>query len=192
MLGRNLQDVQRQLFYYHAKQARRWLHARDLREDRGLVTREVVVQLVNHLKKSPDQLLHPKITDRVLLPAAKGLLSQLEMEREAAKAEQGNPERVMDWWPGATIVGKKKRKRRVNGKKQGATASQGVNAEGSGDEDGALGWGEDEMDVDEGGVLLSEKEEFEGFNSPVMMSPEGSEMGGEGEGEGGEEEDEVE
>lgn len=155
------------------------------------MTEKVAVQLANHFKKTETQLLHPRITDTVLLPAAKLVLSQLEMEREAAKAEQGYPERVKDWWAGPTGVGKKKRKRMMNGEEEEATATQGVSAGGPRDEDGALGRGEEEMDVEEGGVWLDEEEKFEGFESPVMMSPGGFEMG-DGEGEGEEEEDEVE
>lgn len=44
------------------------------------------------LQETEIQLLHPRITDTVLLPAAKLVLSQLNMEREAPKARQGYPD----------------------------------------------------------------------------------------------------
>lgn len=131
------------------------------------------MQLAKHFQKTEHQLLHPRITDTVLLPNARWVLSQLELEREVAREKQGHPERVQDWWAEAPMIGKKKRKRMMMGEEQGATAAQSVGAEGLRDEDGGLGRGEEEMDVEDGGVLLDEEEEFEGFESPVMMSPGG-------------------
>ena len=46
----------------------------------------------------------------------------------------------------------------MKGETQGAADTQSVSVEGSGDEEGALGRGEEEMDVEEGGVFLDEKE----------------------------------
>ena len=145
------------------------------------MTKEAALQLANHFQKTEYQLQHPRITDTVLVDNAKLALSQLELEREAARNEQGHPERVQDWWAAPTMVGKKKRrKEKMVGKKHGATAGQSVTTEGLGDDVGALGLGEDEevekeMEEEDGGVLL--EEEFEGFESPAMMSPVGSVVG---------------
>lgn len=180
-----------QLFNYHAKQSGRWLQAVLLSEKRDFVTKEEASQLGQHLDKSEYRLQHPRIIDTVLLPGAQWLLSELETEQEAAKAEQGNPERVHDWWAEPTMVGKKHGKKMRARERREAAAAQNVSAEGLREEDGASGWEDSEMDVEEGGVLLVEEEEFEGFNSPVMMSPGGPEMGdGAGEGEDEEEEEE--
>ena len=141
------------------------------------MTKEAALQLSKHFEKTEHQLKHPRITDTVLLPNAKWVLSQLELEREVAREKQGHPERVRDWWAEAPMVGKKRRRGMMMREEQGATAAQSVGAEGLRDEDGALGRGEEEMDVEDGGVLLDEEEEFEGFESPVMMSPGGSVIG---------------
>lgn len=113
----------------------------------------------------------------MLTANAKWVLSQLEVERNAARGEQGYPERVQDWWAAPTMVGKKKRKGKMMGKKQRATADQSVNVEGLRDEVDALGLGEEEMEDQDGGVWLEDEQEFEGFESPVMMSPTGSVIG---------------
>lgn len=143
------------------------------------MTKEAALQLAIHLKKTEHQLQHPRITDTVLTTNAKWVLSQLELEREAARDEQGYPERVQDWWAAPTMVGKKKRKGKLLGKKQGASAGQGVSVEGLGDDVGALGLGKDqeleEMEEEDGSVCSEET--FEGFESPVVMSPAGFEMG---------------
>ncbi len=142
------------------------------------MTKEAALQLAEHFEKTEYQLQHPRITDTVLVANAKVVLAQLELERDGARAEQGYPERVQDWWAAPTMVGKKKRrKEKMMGKKHGATAGQGVSVEGLGEEVGALGLGQDEegdgrMEEEEGGVLS--EEEFEGFESPIMMSPVGS------------------
>lgn len=147
------------------------------------------MQLGKHLEKTEDQLRHPRITDAVLFTDAQRALSQLELEREAAKREQGYPERVQDWWAPPTMVGKKKRKKGMTvGGNQGATADGGGIGEGLGNE---------EMDEEEGGVLL--EEEHQGSQSPIMMSPGGSQspvvmspVGSVGGDEGEEEEEEEE
>lgn len=118
----------------------------------------------------------------------------LRDERAVAAAKQGNPERVADWWVQPEIKSKRKKskneKKGNNAKKQEATAGHGIIGEGSWDEVGALGLGEheemdEEMDKEEGGVLL--KEEFLGFESPARMSSAWSVVG---DGEGEEEENE--
>ena len=119
---------------------------------------------------------HPRITDVVLTADARWVLSQLEREREAAREEQGYPERVQDWWAAPTMVGKKKRKGKISGKKEGAAAIQSGSAEGIQDGIGALGLGE-EAGGEDGRILSEEELEFEGFESPVMMSPAGSMVG---------------
>ncbi len=189
----HLANLRLQAFNYNAKQSRRWLRARVLSDNRGFVTKEAASQLVEHFQKSEYQVQHPRITDTVLIDNAKSVLAQLELEREAARAEQGYPERVQDWWAAPTMIGtKKRRKQKMTGKKHGATAGQGVSVEGLGDEVGAMGLGQDEegdgwMEEEDGGVRL--EEEFEGFESPVMMSAVGSVVG---DGEEEEEEEEEE
>ena len=128
------------------------------------------MQLGKHFKKTEDQLAHPRLTDTVLTPEAILILSELNLEREAAREEQGNPERVQEWWAVPTMVGKKKEKKtkgKRKAKTQGAAAAQSASAEGPPGEVGALGLGEEE----DGGVMLGEEEESKGFDSPVMMSP---------------------
>lgn len=154
------------------------------------MTKEEALQLGKHLEKSEHELKHPRITDTVLLPGAMRLLSQLESEREKAKGEQGYPERVRDWWAAPTMVGKRHGRKMRARKRREAAAAKGASEEGLREEDVALGGKDEEMDEDEGGVLLSEGQELEGFNSPVMMSPGGPGMG-DGEGEGEDEEVEV-
>lgn len=147
------------------------------------MTKEAASQLAKHLEKTESELQHPRIRDTVLTANERWVLSQLELERNAARDKQGYPERVRDWWAAPTMVGKKKRKGKRMGKKQGAMAGEGVSVEGLRDNVGALGLGEreemaEEMDEEEGGVLV--EEEYEGFESPVAMSLVGS-VGGDGE-----------
>ena len=160
------------------------------------MTKEAGLQLERHFEKTEHQLQHPRISDVMLNTNAKWVLAQLELEREAARDEQGYPERVLDWWAAPIRVAKKKRK----GKKQVATAGQGVSVERLPDDVAALGLGadeeideemeeEEEEEEEEGGVLL--EDDFEGFKSPVMMSPAGSVVG-DGEKEKEEEEEEEE
>ena len=112
----------------------------------------------------------------MLTADAKWVLSQLELERGAAREEQGFPERVQDWWAAPTMVGKKKRKGKMRGKKQGATALQMVSAEGLRGEVGALVLREEELEEQDGGISVEGEGEgeLEGFKSPVFMSPAGS------------------
>ena len=149
------------------------------------MTKEAALQLTKHFEKTKFQLQHPRITDTVLTANAKSVLSQFELERKAASDEQGCPERVQDWWAASTKIGqKKKRKGKMTGKKQGATAGQNVNVEELGDNVGVLRLGEEE---EEGGVLFEEK--FAGFEFPTLISPAGSVVGDRKEKEGEGEED---
>ena len=132
------------------------------------------MQLQKHFEKSEQQLEHPRITDAVLTADAKWVLSQLELEREAAREEQGYPERVQDWWAAPIMVGKKKRKGKMKGKKQGATALEMVNDEGLRSEVSALALREDELEEQDGGISIEGEGESGGFESPVFMSPAGS------------------
>ena len=163
-----------QAFNYNAKQSRRWLSARVRSENRGFVTKEAGLQLQKHLEKSEYQLEHPGITDAVLTDDAKWVLSQLELERGAAREEQGFPERVQDWWAAPTMVGKKKRKGKMRGKKQGATGLGMVNDEGLRGEVSALALRGEELEEQDGGISVGEEGELGGFESPVFMSPAGS------------------
>ena len=137
------------------------------------------MQLQKHFEKSEYELEHPRITDAVLTADAKWVLSQLELERGAAREEQGFPERVKDWWAAPTMVGKKKRKGKMKGKKQGATALQMVSAEGLRGKVSALALGEDELDeLEEQDCGISVEGEgeggLEGCGSPIFISPVGS------------------
>ena len=163
-----------QAFNYNAKQSRRWLSARVRSENRGFVTKEAGLQLQQHFEKSEHQLEHPRITDAVLTDDAKWVLSQLELEREAAREEQGCPERVQDWWAAPTIVGKKKRKGKMKGKNQGATALEMVNDEGLRGDVRALALTEEELEEQDGGISIGGVGKFGGVESPVFMSPAGS------------------
>ncbi|KAL9135839.1 MAG: hypothetical protein Q9175_002959 [Cornicularia normoerica] len=142
---RHTANLRLQAFNYNAKQSRRWLRARVLGENRGFVTTGAGLQLQKHFEKTEYQMQHPGITDVVLTASAKWILLQLELEREAARDEQGHPERVQDWWAAPTMVGKKKREGKMMGKKQGATAAQSISAEGLRDQVGALALGGEEL-----------------------------------------------
>lgn len=135
------------------------------------------LQLQKHFEKTEYQMQHPRITDVVLTASAKWLLLQLELEREAARDEQGHPERVQDWWAAPTMVGKKKRKGKMMSKKQGATAVQSISAEGLRDQVGAWALGGEELLEGGDGSFLEGEQESEGFKSPVVMSPVGSVLG---------------
>lgn len=132
------------------------------------------MQLQKHFEKSEHQLEYPRITDAVLTADAKWVLSQLELERGAAREEQGFPERVQDWWAAPTMVGKKKRKGKMKGEKQGATALEMVSAEGLRGKVGSLALREDELEEQDGGISIEGEGEIDGYESPVFMSPTGS------------------
>ena len=132
------------------------------------------MQLQKHFEKSEEELQQPRITDAVLTADAKWVLSQLELERGVAREEQGFPERVQDWWAAPTMVGKKKRKRKIRGKKKGATAPQMVGAEDLRGEVSALALREDDVEEQDSGIAMEEEKEFERCESPVFMSPAGS------------------
>ncbi|KAM0802139.1 hypothetical protein BDR22DRAFT_961811 [Usnea florida] len=172
----HLENLRLKAFNYNAKQSRRWLSARVRSENRGFVTKEAASQLQKHFEKSEYQLQHPRITDTVLTADAKWVLSQLELERGAAREEQGFPERVKDWWATPTMVGKKKRKGKMKGKTQGATALEMVSAEGLQGEVSALALREDEPEEQDCGISIEGEEEggLEGCGSPVFISPAGS------------------
>ena len=95
-LEHHLASLRLQAFNYNAKQSRRWLRARLLSENRGFVTKEAGLQLATHIEKTGFQLQHPSITDIVLTANASWVLSQLEVERKAAREEQGYLEREQD------------------------------------------------------------------------------------------------
>ena len=137
------------------------------------MTGDAASQLHKHFLKSEFQLQHPRINDAVLTADAKSVLSQLESEREAARSEQGDPERVQDWWAPPTMLGKKKRKKMMRKEKSQEAVT------GGGDSDERVG----DMELEEeGGEELAE-EELEGVSSQVMLSPIGSVAGDEDEGE---------
>lgn len=175
---------------YQIRQNRRWLTAKIHTEGDDDIPDYVRWPLMQHWKKDLSISDDLALTDDV-----KSALALLRDERAVAAAQQGNPDRVADWWVQPEIRGKRKKgmkgKKGKNAKKLGATAGQGVNVERFGDDVGALGLGEDEemkeeMEEEEGGVRLEEG--FEGFESPAMMSPVGSVVGDREEEEDAEEE----
>ena len=166
-LDRHLANLRLQVFNYNAKQSRRWLRARILGENNDFIPESVASELAKHLKKTEFQLQHPRIIDAVLTSNAKKILSELELERDMASAEQAYPERVQDWWAAPTIIGKKKRKKgKLIGKKEGAAASLEFSDEGIRDGVSRLKLGEKEGMVEE-----------EGIYSPLVLSPTGSMVG---------------
>ncbi|MCJ1454776.1 hypothetical protein MMC28_005129 [Mycoblastus sanguinarius] len=186
-----LADRHLQEFNYTMKQVRRWLQARLASPDRGFVTKEASKQLNIHLGKSEYEQQHPKLSEGIALgEEALWVLSQLDLERNAARAEQGSPERVADWWTGGRgEKGKGKAKRKYKSKKASKQGEVGVEGLGAGLS--GFGLGEEADDMDEGGVELDEQkfgeegegegenedEEFEGAEGLVSMSPEGSVVG---------------
>ena len=131
------------------------------------MTKDTASQLEKHFQKTEFQLQNPKITDTVLTPDAKLVLSQLDQEREVAKEKQGHPERVQDWFTMPTMATKKKGKTEMTGKVEGATADQDVDVERLGNNvEGLKLEEEDEMEEEGEGRLLSE-EELEGLWSAV-------------------------
>ena len=174
----HLANIRLQAFNYNAKQSRRWIRARLLSNADGSISKDVASQLAKHFEKTEFQLKHPRITDTVLTDAAKRVLSELQRERDTARDEQGYPERVRDWWTAPTVPGKKKRKKGMTmATEEGATAGLEVS---DGEMQDAvrrlrLGEEEEEMEEEEGIPFLEEG--LEGFDSPVMLSPEGSVVG---------------
>ena len=120
---------------------------------------------------------HPRITDAVLTDDAKRVLSELQRERDTARDEQGYPERVQDWWTAPTVPGKKKRRKgKTMAMEEGATAGLEVSDGEIEDVVRGLRLGEEEeMEEEEGSPSLEEG--FQGFDSPVMLSPVGSVVG---------------
>ncbi|KAF6222626.1 hypothetical protein HO133_000673 [Letharia lupina] len=184
-LGTHLRDRRLQLHNYNMRQNRRWLTAKIHTEDDDDIPEHARWPLLQHWTKTEHHQQNPKISDGLALTDdVKSALALLTDERAVAAAQQGNPERVADWWVQPEIKSKrkdsKKKKKGKNAKEQGATAGQGVSVEGFQDDFGALALGKDgdieeKMKREEGGVSL--EEEFEGFESPVMMSPAGSVIG---------------
>ena len=125
-------------------------------------------QLEKHFEKTEFQLKHPRITDAVLTDDAKRVLSALQLERDAARDEQGYPERVRDWWAAPTVPGKKKKRKkgRMMATEEEATAGLEIS-------DGEI------QDAVGGLRLVEEKEmeEEEWPHSPIMLSPGGSMVG---------------
>lgn len=137
---------------------------------------------MQHWKKTEHHQQNPKISDGLALTdGVKAALDLLRDERAVAAAQQGNPERVADWWVQPEIKSKKKEKRRKIAQKQGTAAGQRVGGELIRDSITALNLGE-EMEIvkEEKDSALSEAG-FQGFESPVMMSPMGSVVGAEDE-----------
>ncbi|CAD6578575.1 MAG: hypothetical protein ASARMPRED_008766 [Alectoria sarmentosa] len=182
-LATYLRDRRLQLHNYSMRQNRRWLTAKIHTEGDGDIPYHARFPLLQHWNKTEHHQQKPKISDGLALTDdVKSALALLRDERALAATQQGNPEHVADWWVQPEIKSKrkksKKEKRGKNGKKQGATARQSFIVEGLGDDVGALGLGEEEeMEEEEGGVLL--KEVLVGFESPALMSPAGSVEGDE-------------
>ena len=171
------------------RQNRRWLTAKIHTEGDDHIPEHARWPLMLHWNKTEQHQQHPEISDGLALTDdVKSALALLRDERAVAAAQQGNPDRVADWWVQPEIKSKRKERKGKKAKNQGATAGRAVSVDGLRADVEALGLGEEEemegeMEEEEGGVLV--KEEYEGFESPVVMSPVGSVVGD------GEEEEEM-
>lgn len=156
------------------RQNRRWLTAKIHTEGNEDIPQHARWPLMQHWKKTEQHQQNPKITDgQALTDDVKAALDLLRDERAVAAAQQGNPERVADWWVQPEIKSKKKEKKRKNAQGQGTTVGRRVDDEAIRDGIKALNLGEETETVEEEkGSVLSE-EGFQGFNSPIMMSPTG-------------------
>lgn len=164
------------------RQNRRWLTAKIHTEGNEDIPQHARWPLMQHWKKTEQHQQNPKITDgQALTDDVKAALDLLRDERAVAAAQQGNPERVADWWVQPEIKSKKKEKKRKNAQGQGTTAGRRFDDEAIRNGIEALNLGEETETVEEEkGSALSE-EGFQGFNSPIMMSPTGPVVGGEDE-----------
>ena len=160
------------------RQNRRWLTAKIHAEGNDDIPQHVRWPLMQHWRKTEHHQQNPKMSDGLALTDdVKAALDLLRDERAMAAAQQGNPERVADWWVQSEIKSKKKGRKEKNPKRHGAMAARNVSVEGLGDDvrDLGLSDGEEEMEAEEGRPFLDEH--FQGSYSPVVLSPEGSVVG---------------
>lgn len=164
------------------RQNRRWLTAKIHTEGDDDIPQHVRWPLMQHWKKTEQHQQNPKITDGLALTDdVTAALDLLRDERAVAAAQQGNPERVADWWVQPEIKSKKNKKKRKNAQKQGTTTDQRLDDEAIRDGVGALSLGEEAEIVEEEKDSALSGEEYEGFVSLVMMSLTGLVVGGEDE-----------
>ena len=171
------------------RQNRRWLTAKIHAEGNDDIPHHVRWPLMQHWKKTEHHQQNPKMSDGLALTDdVRAALDLLRDERAMAAAQQGNPDRVADWWVQPEIKSKRKGKKGKDAERRGGIAARSVSLEGLGDDvrDFGLGDGEEEMEEEEGSPS-PEEEGFQGFNSPVMLSPVGSVVG-----DGDEEDDDEE
>ena len=174
----HLQNRRLQLHNYQMRQNRRWLTAKIHAEGNDDIPQHVRWPLMQHWAKTEHHQQNPKISDGLALTDdVKAALDLVRDERAMAAAQQGNPERVADWWVQPEVKSKKKGKKAKNANRQGAMDARSVSVEGLGNEvrDLGLGDGEEKMEVREGSPSL--EEEFQGSYSPILLSPEGSVVG---------------
>ena len=167
------------------RQNRRWLTAKIHTEGNDDIPPHVRWPLTQHWSKTEHHQQNPRLSDGLALTDdLKAALDLLRDERAMAAVQQGNPERVADWWAQPEIKSKKKGKKGKNGKGRGPNAARSVSVGGLGDDVGNLdlGDGGEEMEAKEGSP--SWEEGFQGSHSPIVLSPGGSVVGG------GDEEDE--
>lgn len=181
----HLQNRRLQLHNYHMSQNRRWLEAKIHAEGDDDIPRHVRWPLMQHWAKTEHHQQNPKISDGLAFTDdVKAALDLVRDERAMAAAQQGDPERVADWWVQPEIKSKKKGKKGKNANRRGAMGARSVSVEGLGNDvkDLGLGDGDEEMDAEEGSP--SPEEGFQGSYSPIVLSPEGSVVGdGDEEGE---------
>ena len=178
ILEAHLRDRRIQLHNYQMKQNRRWLQAKMHTDGNNDIPQHVCWPLMQHWTKTEHHQQNPKISDGVALTDdVKAALDLLRDERAMAAEQQGNPERVTDWWVQPEIKSKKKGKKGKNANRQGAKGARSVSVEGLGNDvrNLRLGDGEEKMEVEEASPSLEEG--FQGSYSPVMLSPEGSVVG---------------
>lgn len=167
------------------RQNRRWLEAKIHTEGNDDIPQHVCWPLMQHWAKTEHHQQNPKISDGLAFTDdVKAALDLVRDERAMAAAQQGNPERVADWWVQPEIKSKKKGKKGKNADGRGAMGARSVSVEGLGNDVKGLGLGDgdEEMEAEEGSP--SPEEGFQGSYSPIVLSPEGSVVGdGDEEGE---------
>ena len=175
LLDSYLQNRRLQLHNYHMRQNRRWLTAKIHAEGNDDIPPHVRWPLMQHWTKTEHHQQNPKLSDGLALTDdVKAALDLLRDERAIAAVQQGNPERVADWWVQPEIKSKKKGKKGKNAKRHGAIAARSVSVEGLGDDVRDLGLSDGGEEVEAEEMSPSLEEGFRGSHSPVVLSPEGS------------------
>ena len=156
------------------RQNRHWLTAKIHTKGNDDIPAHVRWPLTQHWKKTEHQQQNSKSPESLAVTNdVKAALDLLRDERTVTAAQQGNPERVVDWWVQPQTKSKKGKKKGKKGKQPGATAARSVTMEGLRDDVGDLNLGGEE-EMEEGEASYTLEEGFRGFDSPLMLSPTGS------------------